>query len=254
MDSDLSHPFGTNLKSAPALQLDPNQIALLVVDMQYFDAHPEWGEGRTAIQMGVSHCFDPYFAQIDDILPRIQRLLSIFRDRQMEVIHLRVAEWTKDSRDVGWKQLVRGLVVPSDSKEADLLAEVAPVDDELVVSKSSSGVFPVTNLDRLLRNMDIHTLVFTGTSTGGCVESAVRDAVDLGYNVIIISDGCADSTLPSHRLALSRMDRGLARIMTTAELEQAVNALPLGDRAARSGTERVKRYLPITVPWDVAAP
>ena len=106
MDSDLSHPLRTKLRSPPAFQLDPNQIALLVVDMQYFDAHREWGEGRTAIQMGVSHCFDPYFEQIDDIIPRIQHLLSIFRDRQMEVIHLRVAEWTKDSRDVGWKQLV----------------------------------------------------------------------------------------------------------------------------------------------------
>ena len=120
----------------------------------------------------------------------------------MEVIHLRVAELTKDSRDVGWKQLVRGLIVPSDSREADPLDELAPIDDELVVSKSSSGVFPVTNLDRLLRNMGITTLVMTGTSTGGCVESAVRDAVDLGYDVVVVSDACADATPESHQQAL----------------------------------------------------
>ncbi|HEX5500557.1 MAG TPA: isochorismatase family protein, partial [Thermomicrobiales bacterium] len=188
--------------------------------------------------------FDPYFAQIDDIMPRIQDLLARFRAKEMEVIHLRVAEVTTDSRDVGWKQLVRGLVVPSNSKEADPLAEVAPIDDEIVVSKSSSGVFPVTNFDRLLRNMGITTLVMTGTSTGGCVESAVRDAVDLGYDVVVVADACACSTKPDHEQALARMEGGLTRILTTAQVATFIDALPTGDRRARSGLERVKAYLP----------
>ena len=162
----------------------------------------------------------------------------------MEVVHLRVAEQTRDSRDVGWKQLVRGLIVPSDSREADPLDELAPVDDELVVSKSSSGVFPVTNIDRLFRNMGITTLVMTGTSTGGCVESAVRDAVDLGYDVVIVADGCADSTPDSHQRALGRMAGGLTRILTTDEVETVIGAVPAGSRQARSGLERVKPYLP----------
>lgn len=245
MESELTHPFQSYLPAAPALNLDPDTTALLVVDMQYFDAHPDWGEGRTAKEMGVAHCFDPYFAQVDDVIPRIQQLLGLFRRKKMEVIHLRVAEWTQDSRDVGWKQLVRGLVVPSDSKEADLLEEVAPVDDELVVSKSSSGVFPVTNLDRLLRNIGIRTLIFTGTATGGCVESAVRDAVDLGYNVVVVADACADSTLDSHGLALARMNNGLSRILTTAEVTALVEALADGNPSGRSGLERVKEYLPV---------
>jgi nicotinamidase-related amidase len=162
----------------------------------------------------------------------------------MEVMHIRVAEWTKDSRDVGWKQLVRGLIVPSDSKEAELLEGVAPIDDEIIVSKSSSGVFPVTNFDRLLRNLGITTLIFTGTSTGGCVESAVRDAVDLGYDVVVVSDGCADSTVPGHELALSRMHTGLCRIMSTEEIAARIRAQPDGSRALRSGVERVQEYLP----------
>jgi nicotinamidase-related amidase len=113
-----------------------------------------------------------------------------------------------------------------------------------VVSKSSSGVFPVTNLDRLLRNMGITTLVMTGTSTGGCVESAVRDAVDLGYDVIVVADGCADSTPQSHQQALGRMAGGLTRILTTEEVEALVGTVPIGSRQARSGLERVKPFLP----------
>lgn len=223
---------------------DSNQLALLVVDMQYFDAHPAWGEGRTAAEMGVLPAFDPYFAQIDAIIPQIQQLLTQFRAKEMEVIHIRVAEWTCDSRDVGRKQLVRGLVVPNDSKEAEPLAEVAPIGDELVVSKSSSGVFATTNLDRLLRNLGISTLVFTGTATGGCIESAVRDAVDLGYNVVIVRDACADSTVASHELALQRMAGGLTELLTTKQLADQLRSMADGSRNARSGLERVKHYLP----------
>jgi nicotinamidase-related amidase len=242
--ASMRNPFNQILAEPPLLRVTADNTALLVVDMQYFDAHPDWGEGRTAKDLGVAGCFDPYFDQIDHIIPRIQRLLALFRHQEMEVIHLRVAELTKDSRDVGWKQLVRGLIVPSDSREADPLDELAPIDDELVVSKSSSGVFPVTNLDRLLRNMGITTLVMTGTSTGGCVESAVRDAVDLGYDVVVVSDSCADATPESHQHALGRMAGGLTRIMTTEEVEALVGSVPVGSRQARSGLERVKSYLP----------
>ena len=244
----LPNPFTRILAEPPPLQIIPDNTALLVVDMQYFDAHPDWGEGRTAKELGVAGCFDPYFAQIDDVIPRIQRLLALFRAKEMEVIHLRVAELTRDSRDVGWKQLVRGLIVPSDSREADPLDEVAPVGDELVVSKSSSGVFPVTNLDRLLRNMGITTLIMTGTSTGGCVESAVRDAVDLGYDVVVVADSCADSTPDAHQRALDRMAGGLTRILTTDAVTALLAAVPDGSRPARSGLERVKPYIPAATP------
>ena len=238
------NPFQSLFEAPADLHFAANKTALLVVDMQYFDAHPDWGEGRTAKEVGVAHCFDPYFEQIDAVMPKIQELLALFREKEMEVIHIRVAEWTEDSRDVGWKQLVRGLIVPSNSREADLLEAVGPQGDEIVVSKSSSGVFPVTNLDRLLRNLGIDTLVFTGTSTGGCVESAVRDAVDLNYNVVVVSDACADSTLDSHAVALGRMDGSTTYVLSTAEIRQQIQAIPNGSRAARSGTERVKPYLP----------
>ncbi len=244
MTTAVRNPLISTLPPPTMPALDPNRMALLVVDMQYFDAHPAWGEGRTAIEMGVAAAFDPYFAQIDAIIPRIQQLLTHFRRREIEVIHIRVAEWTTDSRDVGWKQLVRGLIVPSDSKEAEPLIEVAPLADELVVSKSSSGVFATTNFDRLLRNMGITTLVFTGTATGGCIESAVRDAVDLGYHVLIVADACADGTPASHELALQRMAGGLVHLLTTTQLADALLPLAQGDRHARSGLERVKAYLP----------
>jgi nicotinamidase-related amidase len=223
--------------------MDPNQTALVVVDMQYFDAHRDWGEGKTAKDLGVESYFDPYFAQIDTITPVIADLIGTFRRKQMEVIHLRVAELTPDSRDVGYKQLVRGLIVPSTSKEAEFLPTLEPTPEEVVINKSSSGVFAATNFDRILRNLGVRTLVFTGTSTGGCVQSAIYDATDLGYEVVVVGDACADSTPESHIQSLASLERQATRIINAAEMQKRLADLPDGDVSKRSGVERVEKYL-----------
>jgi nicotinamidase-related amidase len=226
------------------LTLPVATTALLVVDLQYFDAHREWGEGRTARELGVAHCFEPYFERVDETLPRVRSLLGAFRGAGAEVVHVRVAERTADSRDVAPKQLLRGLIVPSTSREADFLEEVAPEGDELVFSKSSSGMFPATDIDRILRNLGLTTLVFCGTSTGGCVESAVRDAVDLGYGVVVVDDACAASTDAEHQRALERMRGPTCRIAASGDVVAALRLQPPRDRRAVAGTERVKPFLP----------
>ena len=244
MDSRVENPFRQASLDLPPF--DSNRLAVVVMDVQYFDAHPDWGEGRTARQLGVLGAFDAYFAQLHAATPHMRRLLDAARAKGIEVIHVRVAELTSDSRDAGWKQLARGLAVPKDSKEAEPLEEVAPVGDEIVVSKSSSGVFPTTNFDRLLRNLGVSTLVLIGTSTSGCVESAACDASDLGYTVIVPRDACACSTRASHDLALARMAGGGVIVSSTAELCGRMEALPPVDRAARSGVVRAQRYAPKT--------
>jgi nicotinamidase-related amidase len=228
--------------------LDPNATALIVVDMQHFDAARDAGEGRTAQDLGVASHFKEYFGQIDAITPRIASLIALFREKRMEVVHLRVAELTRDSRDVGLKQLVRGLVVPIDSKEAEFLPGLEPAGDEIVVSKSASGVFPATNLDRILRNVGIRTLIFTGTSTSGCIQSAVYDALDLGYRVAIVADGCADATDASHEAAIESFAGTGVAVLATDECRRALAAISPADPGARSGLERVKPYLP-TAPF-----
>jgi nicotinamidase-related amidase len=238
------NPMNEFLEIDRPLAMEAGNTALIVVDMQLFDAHRDWGEGLTAKQLGVEQYFEEYFEQIDAIIPPIQSLLAHFRRLEMEVIHIRVSEVTEDSRDVGRKQLVRGFVVPKGSREADFLDELQPAGDEIIINKSSSGVFPVTNLDRLLRNMGLTTLIFTGTSTNGCVESAVRDAVDLGYDVVMVSDACAAGTVKAHERALACLEGPLTRVLSSQEVINQLSGLPRGNRQARSGLERVKPYLP----------
>ena len=243
MKARIQNPISQVLGTSP-LQISADSTVLVVVDMQYFDADRDEGEGRTAKELGVEQHFEEYFAQIDAIIPRMQQLLALFRGKRMEVIHIRVSELAGDSRDVGRKQLVRGFVVPAGSREADFLDDLQPIEDELIINKSSSGVFPVTNLDRLLRNMGITTLVFTGTSTNGCVESAVRDAVDLGYQVVVVSDACAAGTLDTHNLALGYLAGALTHILSTDQVVSLIDPLDAVPHGQKSGLEQVKPYLP----------
>jgi nicotinamidase-related amidase len=246
MRAHIESPFREQRSPLPAL--DGERLALVVVDMQYFDAHPDWGEGRTARRLGVLRAFDEYFEQLNDVIPRIQSLLNVCRAKGVEVIHIRVAELTDDSRDGGRKQIVRGLAVPRNSKEAELLEEVKPGGDEMVFSKSSSGAFATTNLDRILRNLGIDTLVFSGAATGGCVESTACDAVDLGYRAVVVSDACACSTRRSHQTALGRMASGSIHVCSAKEIHSRVSELPAVNRTARSGVAQAREHVPASVP------
>eukprot|EP00884_Botryococcus_braunii_P008924 jgi/Botrbrau1/18032/Bobra.0062s0023.2 len=79
-----------------------------------------------------------------------------------------------------------------------VLDTIKPSADEIVLPKTSADVFTSTNLDYLLRCLDIKYVVLAGCVTDQCVESAVRHACDLGYLVTLITDGCATMSEARH--------------------------------------------------------
>jgi nicotinamidase-related amidase len=116
------------------------------------------------------------------------------------------------------------LVATVGSKETEILEELAPLDDELVVNKGSSGVFNGTPFDQILRNMGIENLIFCGVGTNYCVETSVRDAGDRNFNVVMLSDGCAARNAEHERLAAEILDGVYCRVMTTDEAIRAIEA------------------------------
>ena len=64
---------------------------------------------------------------------------------------------------------------------------IQPDQDEIVIKKTSSSVFTTTNIDTVLRNLDVKNLILAGALTDQCVESAVRDACDLNYLVTLVT-------------------------------------------------------------------
>jgi ureidoacrylate peracid hydrolase len=94
---------------------------------------------------------------------------------------------------------------------------LAPLADEMVFPKTSSSVFISTNLDYVLRNLGTRYLIIAGCLTDQCVDSAVRDACDLGYLVTVVTDACVTQSAERQESSL-RNNRGYCRQRSTAEI------------------------------------
>jgi nicotinamidase-related amidase len=195
------------------------KTALLTIDLQYLDAHPDGWMGKLCREQGRPDHLKERFDFIQEILPNVRRIQDGCRAAGVEVIHIRVKYLTKDCRD-GQRSLEREEKVRiHDPLDDEFLPEVAPVGDELIIDKTSAGAFNSTSIDQVLRNMGIDRLWVTGIVTEGCVEMTSRDAADRGYYVTLVSDGCASSTHVAHEDALQRMsDGGLIKVRTVDEL------------------------------------
>jgi ureidoacrylate peracid hydrolase len=131
---------------------------------------------------------------------------------------------TRDGRDRSLDYKISGIDVPRGSWDAQVLAEISPADDEMVFRKTSSSVFISTNIDYVLRNLGVRSLIIAGMMTDQCVESAVRDACDLGYLVTVVTDACTTGSAERHEQSLLGI-RGYCRQRTTKELLTEIAAL-----------------------------
>lgn len=221
-----SNKWGGVFSSLPAFDLAPVRTAFIIVDMQYLDAHRDYGMGAAAKQQGTEAKYDYYFSRIEHVvIPNILKMQQICRQRGIEVIFLRIASLVKDCRDVSAIHKRLKLFAPAGSKEAEILEEIKPTENEIVITKGCSGAFNGSNLDQILANMGIKNLMFAGVVTNYCVETSVRDAGDRDYNVILLDDGCAALTPEQHRLALEVLDDCYCKVMTTDEAMALIEAL-----------------------------
>jgi nicotinamidase-related amidase len=186
------------------------RTALVTIDMQYLDAHPDGWMGRVATQQGRPRLLEERFAAISEIVPRIAQLQDAFRRAGQEVMHVRVKYRTDDGRDAPKAYMPAPDLQPveRDAKDDEFLPGIGPVGDEMVFSKTSASVFSSTAIESVLRRMGIEHLVITGLVTDGCVELSARDACDRGFAVTLVSDATCSSTRAAHDDALRRMTDG----------------------------------------------
>lgn len=103
----------------------------------------------------------------------------------------------------------------------DMVDELQPRADEAVIDKPGYGAFYQTDLDLILCNARIETLVLTGVTTNVCVQSTLREAIDRGYECITVEDASAAGDMALHAATLEMIrDEGciFGRVMHSEEL------------------------------------
>ncbi len=144
-----------------------------------------------------------YWAAVNErALPAMKRLIDGARAAGCEIVYTVIEALTKDGRDRSLDHKLSGILFPRGSDEARVIPSVAPGEDDIVLTKTSSGVFNSTNLDYVLRNLGIENVVVAGFLTDQCVDMAVRDGADRGYYMICAADACATYSAARHDTAL----------------------------------------------------
>ena len=204
------------------MDLDPQKTALLIVDMQNQFVLRDFGDAVQLKEAGEWEKWIPFHDRLDNIvIPNTKKLLNFFRENKLEVTYGRIACHTKDGRDRSPVQAGGGwndILLPKDSYAAQVIDELAPLEDEIVVDKTTDSVVSGTNYADILRFMGITNVVVTGIVTDQCVSSTVRGLADEGFKVIVVEDCCAAGTDELHDWDLTIINKIYCEVMSTEEV------------------------------------
>jgi ureidoacrylate peracid hydrolase len=206
--------------------IDPAHAAMLFVDVQNYNARHDGGEYAALSVVEREERYGYFFRLMrETALPNMQRLQAACRRAGIEVMYTVIEALTRDGRDLSLDYKISGLFVARGSWDGKVLDVIQPAEDEIVLPKTSSSVFISTNIDYVLRNLGVRSLIIAGVLTDQCIDSAVRDGCDLGYLVTVPTDACAALSAERHEWAL-RNNRGYCRQMTTDALIREIATFP----------------------------
>lgn len=186
------------------LILDPATTALVVIDMQRDFLEPG----------GFGELLGNDVSQLARVVRPLTQVLFTAREMGILVIHTREGH-RPDLSDCPPSKLARGRlhvgigspgpkgrVLVRGETGHDIIDELAPIEGEIVLDKPGKGSFHATDLELLLRNAEIKSLIVTGVTTEVCVHTTVREANDRGFECLVLED-CVGSYFPEfHRVAL----------------------------------------------------
>jgi nicotinamidase-related amidase len=186
--------------------VDPRHTAVVVVDMQKDFCTPGGAFDRLGVDISM---YPPMVPRLASLLDGARRAGVLVIYVQMTVLPGRRSEspaQIRFNRRLHLASTGEPLGYTADGSEGqEIIAELTPADGDLMVKKYRSSAFWGTNLDMLLRSNGVQSVVMTGCTTEGCVESSARDALFNDYYVVIAEDCVASDDRRQHDASMLLM-------------------------------------------------
>ena len=180
---------------------DLETTALVVIDMQRDFLEP----GGFGAMLGND------VSRLSAAIEPLQRVLAAARELGMTILHTREGH-RPDMLDCPPAKLARGGFIGQDSPNGrilirgehghDIVDALAPLPGEVVLDKPGKGSFYATDLELMLRNRGIRSLIVTGVTTEVCVHTTVREANDRGFECLVLKDCCGSYFPEFHEVAI----------------------------------------------------
>ena len=195
--------------------INPLTSALVVIDMQNAFCKP-----GAPVEVPLSR----------DIVPNINRLAASLRKLGGDVIwiisefshHGGVSEWENFFTHIVASEVrERTMAYMEPGAEGTLLwheLERKDSDIRLVKNRYSCLAPSASQLERVLRSRGVDTLLIAGTKTNVCCETTARDAFDMDFKVVLLSDCCAALSDREHQATMESIIQQFGDVMTTDEI------------------------------------
>jgi len=216
-----------------AVSLERARSALVIVDMQNAFLRPEGYFGMLGVDL----------EGVPSVIDRCRRLADACRKNTIQVIYLKMVypgeterskivdtpffyksktfRLAKDQSDIVKRLPLEG------SWGANIIDELTPRSDDLIIVKERHDGFIDTNFQTHLLQKGINSLIFAGTATNVCVESTLRHAAALDYFAILVAD--ATSPLGSHELQKATISNVKASFGWVTDTQSVLAALQYPD-------------------------
>lgn len=208
------------------ITIDPKKTVLLVIDMQHvFITRPVY-ENPTDAEKKEAERWEQFYKAIDEVVvPNNARIIKAFREKGMEVTYAKIQCQKQNGSDRSLDHKATGyneLLLPPGTPSAEIVPELAPLPDEIVVTKTTDSALTGTPLRLWFQNMGIDTVVCTGVLTDQCVSCTVRSLADESFKVWLIEDACRASTQKIQDNELEILNNIYCHVINTDELLNAI--------------------------------
>lgn len=203
--------------------------ALLVIDVNYAFCGDKPEPIVESIKKWRTSCGEDAW----EAMPYLRKLIDKCHDKGLPVLYTTGIR-REDNWDGGswlWKNnrgAERPKVAVTNIDGNEIMAEIAPGPQDIVIHKQKPSGFFGTNLASYLQLLGADSVIVTGTTTSGCVRATVLDAFSLNFRVAVAEEACFDRSQASHAINLCDMHAKYADVLKTQEILAFMDTLPTG--------------------------